>query len=229
MLRRFHRHAVALDRHGVFDRRVCFPVAKLVAATDEAERLLKAPLGRRELRRRPQVPLPDPAGRVARPHEVRRQQRLRERQALRVIARVVKRIPLMTEPLLIAPRHQPRPRRTAKWMGHIPARKPHPRLRQPIQMRRRDFLRPLKARIRVALVVGHNQQHIGPPHLRGHGHRRHQPRQHQHDSGGYFHGARESYATLDYACKVKSTTRATLPPRPPHPLETRSSPSSPPA
>ena len=184
VLRRLHRHPVALDRHRVFDRGVRFPVAKLVTATDEPERFLKAPLARRKFRRRPEVPLAHPARRITRPHEVRRQQRLRKRQAFRVIARVVKRIPLVTEALLVTPRHQPRPRRTAKRMGHIPARKPHTRLREPVEMRRRNFLRPLKARIRVALVVGDDQQHVGSPHLRRHGHRRDQPRQHQHDSEG---------------------------------------------
>ena len=168
MRRGLHRHAVALDRHGVFDRRVRLPLAKFMAATNEAKRFLKPPLTRRKLRRRPEVPLSDPTGHVARPHQMRRQQRLRGRQSFGVIARIVKRIPLVTKPLLIAPRHEPSPRGTTKRVGHITARKPHPRLRQPIQMRRRNFLRPLKPRIRVTLVVGYDHQHVRSPRFRCH-------------------------------------------------------------
>ncbi len=62
----------------------------------------------------------------------------------------------------ITPRQQPRPRRRTDRSRRIELRKPHTPLGQNIEVRRDEILRPISMRIERPLVVGEDDDDIGP-------------------------------------------------------------------
>ena len=131
---------------------------EVVRAPQEPEELVEPPLQGMELGSGAQVPLADRPGRVARGLQAVRQRRFLKGE--RFVGR-----PLVTphaEPLLIPPGQQARPSRAAPRSGHVPVREPHPAGREGVQVRRRDVLDAVETHIRVAEIVGHDQQDVGP-------------------------------------------------------------------
>src|SRR5262249_44703306 len=76
---------------------------------------------------------------------------------------------LMPEAVLVAAREQPGPRRAAIRPADVTAREAHPRLRQGVEVRCRHVLAAVEADVGVALVVGDDDDDIGPPSIAGAG------------------------------------------------------------
>ena len=78
-----------------------------------------------------------------------------------MIGRIVKRIILVPEAMLIASGHEPGPCRTTERMRHIPIRAAHPFGGEPVKVRRGDVFATLEADVGIALVVGDDQKNVG--------------------------------------------------------------------
>ena len=128
-----------------------------VPAAQEPEELVEAALHRVGLRSDAQVPLAHHPGHITGGLQVVRERGLLEREVvlrLRLVA-------CRAKTLLVPPGQQSRPGRAAPGTGHVAVREPHAAGGQGVETRRRDVLDALESEIRVAEIVGHDQQDVG--------------------------------------------------------------------
>ena len=130
---------------------------EVVPTPQEPEELVEAPLHGVELRGNTQVPLAHHPGHIAGGLQVVRERGLLEPEPILEIRFVA----LRAETLLVPSGQQTRTRRAAPRSGHVPAREPHPAGSQGVETRRRDVRAALESEIRVAEIIGHDQQDVG--------------------------------------------------------------------
>ena len=78
---------------------------------------------------------------------------------------VVIRILLVAEALLVAAGHERGARGAAERMGDVAAGAKHAAAGEPVEVRRRDVLAAIEAHVGVAMIIGNDQEEIGPRRL----------------------------------------------------------------
>jgi len=148
---RIRRH---LERHARLHAVIGAGVHVAMSPTEEAEEFVESALLRVKLRLVAKVRLSKPPGGITRGLQPIGERLLGERKAdggLGSLRRTG--IELMPKPLLIPPRHQPRPRRTAIRPGNVPIRAAHAIFRKRIDIRRRNVAASVHTDVRIAHVV----------------------------------------------------------------------------
>ena len=136
----------------------------LVVRVGQAEVFVEAAAQRQELDRPAEVPLAHHAGRVA-----LLLHHLRERQLALVEAELEPRLhrPLDADAIGITTGQERRARRRADRLRDVEIREAHALAREPVEVRRRETLRPIDADIGVTEVIGQDEDDVRRPFRRG--------------------------------------------------------------
>jgi hypothetical protein len=157
ILRRLNRLAVANDRIVVRLARQIGP-----RPAEEAEVIIEPALMRSQTFFEADVPFADHARGIACGLQLLRQRRNLARQAEVVRGILFRpRVRFKAEAMLIHPAHQPRPRRRAHAMRRVAIREAHTILRDAVDVRRRDVLAAVHADVRIAEVIGEEDDDVG--------------------------------------------------------------------
>jgi hypothetical protein len=131
-------------------------------AAEQAVILLEAALHRVKLRMRAEMPLANGARGVASLVQELRHRGLAQRQTGHGALGQPRGIVLMSKPMLIPAGEDARASGTAERMRHIAARAADALGSELVEMRRGDVLAPLETHIRVAEIVGDDEEDVGP-------------------------------------------------------------------